>query len=122
MFAPVQYLIKDTPNLTRGLTSHFVCPALGDFLLDSTYPSCPATTSTVVLAKLSPSLLETLADIQLLYSVIAVHRPPSTRGFCLGNTAQVKISCPKSVQLFVSGMIGDPPAKPLLWFSNVDNI
>ena len=29
--------------------------------------------STVVLAKLSPSLLGTLADIQLLYSVIAVY-------------------------------------------------
>ena len=88
--AAVQYIATDAPNLTRGLTSSYVRPVLADFFLDSSL-NLPLMSSyyqvvqckgqdvslsdgsTVVLAKLSPSLLETLADIRLLYSVIAVH-------------------------------------------------
>ena len=74
----VQYLAKDSPQ-TQGLTSSYVRPVLAAFLLDSSL-SLPLQSSyyqvvrqqgqdvalsdgsTVVLAKLSPSLLETLSD------------------------------------------------------------
>ena len=86
----VQYLAKDSPHLTRGLTSSYVRPVLAAFLQDSSLSLSLQSSyyqvvqqqgqdvalsdgSTVVLAKLSHSLLETLADIQLLNSVIAVH-------------------------------------------------